>query len=171
MSLSGRTRCLFSDMAGAQFSEDRTYRYRLWRRWDSGNSVCFCMLNPSTANEHELDPTLRRCVGFARQWGYAAIEVVNLFALVSADPKLLTGHPDPVGPLNDQVLSDVFGRSAMVVVGWGAFAAAKARHQAIRTLLAEGAVTPRCLGTTSSGHPRHPLYLKRDTPIVAWEVS
>ncbi|TMF61888.1 MAG: DUF1643 domain-containing protein, partial [Chloroflexi bacterium] len=66
---------------GATFSADRRYRYRLWRRWDGARPVvAFVMLNPSTADARRDDPTIRRCIGFAKSWGFGGVEVVNLFA-------------------------------------------------------------------------------------------
>ncbi len=78
--------------SGAHLSPCRQYRYRLWRDWDPGAGRCvFVGLNPSTADEHTDDPTIRKCVGFAKRWGFGAIDMVNLFAYRSTSPKgLLT---------------------------------------------------------------------------------
>src|SRR5579859_5937119 len=96
---------LESMRAGATFSACRTYRYRLWRSWEPRGSRCvFVGLNPSTADESTDDATIRKCVGFAKRWGFGAIEVVNLFAYAgvrSTDPRSLLGVSDPVGPDND----------------------------------------------------------------------
>jgi hypothetical protein len=58
---------------GAMFTPTREHRYVLWRRWGEGPAVNFIGLNPSTADEQEDDPTIRRCIGFARNWGYDAL--------------------------------------------------------------------------------------------------
>ena len=82
----------------AAFSADRVHRYRLSRVWgDSGGGVCFVMLNPSTADAFQLDPTGRRCRGYAEAWGHRRLEVVNIFSLRSTDPAALYTHPDPSG--------------------------------------------------------------------------
>lgn len=102
--------------ATADFSPDLSYRYRLTRTWDQC-LVCnrppavFVMLNPSTADASLDDPTIRRCVGFAKAWGCPGLTVVNLYALRSADPKALWSHPDPVGPDNNRWISEVLLRA------------------------------------------------------------
>jgi hypothetical protein len=76
--------------SGAELSACRTYRYRLWRQWDADLApVVWVMLNPSTADESADDPTIRKCIGFAQRWGYGGIEVVNLYAYRSPDPRQL----------------------------------------------------------------------------------
>jgi hypothetical protein len=139
---------------GATFSADRRYRYRLWRRWDRTRPVvAFVMLNPSTADARHDDPTIRRCVGFARRWGHGGIEVVNLFAYRATNPRALRTVRDPVGPDNRRHIRGALRRAALVIVAWGAGADG--------SLLAE-LVGARCLGLTRAGRPRHPLYLRRD---------
>ena len=106
---------------GATFSADRRYRYRLWREWDRSRAVvAFVMLNPSTADASRDDPTIRRCIGFARAWGFGGVEVANLFALRATDPRHLRGVPDPVGPRNARSLKLALAHASLVVVAWGA---------------------------------------------------
>jgi hypothetical protein len=166
-----RTLPLFPDQAGADFSTDRVYRYRLWRKWGDAAPACFCMLNPSTANETELDPTLRRCVGFAKAWGCGGLEVVNLFAIVSPDPGVLLSHPDPIGERNDEAIVEAATRAGFVVVGWGAFPEARHRSVDVVRLLAEVGIAPRCLGVNADGSPRHPLYLPKTSALVALDPN
>ena len=146
---------------GAAFSRDGRYRYRLWRRWDrSRPAIAFCMLNPSTADARRDDPTIRRCIGFARDWGYGGIEVVNIFALRATDPRALRSARDPVGPRNDAFMLRAAGRSP-VVIAWGAHGALRGRGATALRLF--GARTRLlALGRTRSGAPPHPLYLRRD---------
>ena len=94
--------------SGATFSDDGVYRYRLWREWDADLPSClFIMLNPSTADATQDDPTIRRCIDYARRWGFGRLEVGNLFALRSTDPKALYAADDPVGPDNDDALMEM----------------------------------------------------------------
>ena len=93
---------LLGRAATATFDGAHAYRYALTRRWAVGAAMVFLMCNPSTADEQHEDPTVRRCLDFARRNGFAALTVVNLFALRATDPGELACHPDPVGPLNDQ---------------------------------------------------------------------
>lgn len=151
--------------AGAEL--DGPYRYRLWRHWrrDAG-AVLFVMLNPSTADAHSDDPTLRRCLSFARRWGYGGVEVVNLFAWRATDPRQLTLAPDPIGPRNDSIVAAAAAAARAVVVAWGAGGALGGRDQVVAALLRQH--QPRCLGVTAAGAPRHPLYVRADQRRLRW---
>jgi hypothetical protein len=93
------------------------YRYTLTRVWDPAlQMITFVLLNPSTTDAVQLDPTLRRCVGFAKREGYGGMVILNLCAFRTKDPKVMMAATDPVGPDNDRVLADVTGT---VVAGWG----------------------------------------------------
>lgn len=147
---------------GAVFDPSRRYRYRLWRRWaDGGEVVAFVMLNPSTADARRDDPTIRRCGGFARAWGFAAMTVVNLFALRATDPARLRRARDPVGRDNDRHILAAAGGCDALVLAWGNAGALGGRDRAVLALLA--GVRTDCLGLTGAGQPRHPLYLPRAT--------
>src|SRR5262245_13227298 len=106
--------------SSAELSPCGRYRYALTRTWgDPKKVVCWVMLNPSTADADQDDPTIRRCLGFSRAWGAGGLVVVNLFALRATDPDQLRIAADPVGPDNDSHLSTAaFGR--LVVAAWGA---------------------------------------------------
>ena len=146
----------------AGFSRDGVYRYSLGRRWATGGRrVCFCLLNPSTADARVLDPTLTRCLGYARGWGFACMDVVNIFALRSTDPAALKAAPDPIGRGNDAAIRRCAARGDLVVAGWGAHGVLHARHERVLGLLARHGPV-HCLGTTAHGLPRHPLYLRKD---------
>ena len=146
---------------GAVFSRDRRYRYRLWRRWDRARPlVAFVMLNPSTADGRCDDPTIRRCVAFARSWGFGGAEIVNLFAYRATDPRALLRVHDPVGRRNGRYLRSAVFRAALVVAAWGANTLVG--HERAAALAALSPRRPRCLGVTRDGHPRHPLYLRSD---------
>ena len=148
-----------SQFGGATFSADRRYRYRLWRRWDRSRPVvAFVMLNPSTADARNDDPTIRRCVGFARAWGYGGIEVVNLFAYRATDPRELRAANDAVGPENRRHIHRAIARAHLVVLAWGAHGSGSGLLSLPRA---------RCLGLTRAGRPRHPLYLRRDVRPVS----
>jgi hypothetical protein len=130
------------------------------------SAVLFVMLNPSTADELVLDPTLTRCRNFTKRMGYFRFEVVNLFALRSTDPRGMLACTDPVGPDNDQIVAKSIAAASIVVVGWGAFPLAKERAKQL-VELAKGK-SLYCLGTTKAGWPRHPLYLKSDSELQPW---
>lgn len=161
------------DEATATFSPCRTYRYALTRRWDTTWPMAvFIMLNPSTADAFTVDPTIRRCINFARSWHAGGLTVVNLFALRSTDPKALYPHLDPVGADNDQVITDVLTAAepiGPVIVAWGQHGALHGRDRQAAQLLRRHDITPLCLGLTKHGHPRHPLYVRGDTATVAYQ--
>jgi hypothetical protein len=149
--------------SGAAFSPTRNYRYALWRRWEpNAPYVLFIGLNPSTADENEDDPTLRRCKRFAADWGYGAIYMANLFALRATDPKEMLEHGDPIGADNDRWLENLARGAGLVVAAWGAHGGHQRRDDQVKTLLH---CELKCLGKTKSGRPRHPLYIKADKPL------
>ncbi len=152
----------------ASFDRTRRYRYALLRRFPAGSGrVCFCMLNPSTADARVNDPTVRRCVGYALGWGFEELEVVNIFALRSTDPTALTRAADPVGPRNDAAIRRAARRADLVVAAWGAWGSLMGRGDAALALLCREADV-HLLGRTRSGQPRHPLYLRADArPVTA----
>ncbi|GAB4590015.1 DUF1643 domain-containing protein [Nocardia sp. IFM 10818] len=136
-----------------------TYRYLLTRRWAQHAPVLgWVMLNPSTADADADDPTIRRCIGFARAAGFGGIVVRNLYALRATDPRALRRHPDPVGPDNDAHLARCADEK-ITVLAWGSGGGARAGE--VLALLAEHGVRAYHLALTRDGHPRHPLYLPR----------
>lgn len=141
-------------------SEDRAYRYRLWRTWDPAlPSVLWVMLNPSTADETKDDLTVKKCQGFAKRWGYGNIEVVNLFALRATNPRELSRHPDPIGPMNMTFIEKAISRTALIVGAWGgSFPKGFDQHRyQVECMLSERYAI--CLGHTQDGAPRHPSRL------------
>ncbi|MCY4654811.1 MAG: DUF1643 domain-containing protein [Dehalococcoidia bacterium] len=150
----------------AYFSEDRRYRYLLRRRvGDSSRRVLFVMLNPSAADEVRDDPTIRRCIGFARKWGYGLLDVVNLFALMSTDPKGLLEVDDPVGPYNDAMIHHALEAADSVVLAWGNHGLDHPGRVKEVTAMVRRSAQPLCLGLTLKGAPRHPLRLARTTAL------
>jgi hypothetical protein len=148
--------------AEALFDPSGRYRYRLSRRWaGGGRAIAFVMLNPSTADAERDDPTIRRCSGFARAWGFSAMTVVNLFALRATDPARLRRARDPVGRDNDEHIAAAAAACDALVLAWGAHGALGGRDRDVLALLR--GCRPACLGVTRSGQPRHPLYLPSAT--------
>jgi hypothetical protein len=148
-----------------------TYRYRLERHWSGGTGLCgFIMLNPSTADERSDDPTIRRCIGFAKGWGYSGLIVGNLFALRATCPAALLAAGDPVGgEANAQALVDLIDEAGLILCAWGHFSAVGDHGREAIALVRERGRVPHCLGLTKHGAPRHPLYLPASTQPVALE--
>jgi hypothetical protein len=156
--------------SSAVISPDGVYRYQLRRQWGDDLTCGFVMLNPSTADADVDDPTIRRCLGFARGWGYDALIVVNLFALRATDPKRLKTHPDPIGD-NDRHIAAAVREMDMVICAWGAHPLAAKRATKVETILRRYRACPEicCLGKTRDGAPRHPLYVKGDVHPVPFD--
>lgn len=163
----------------AVISDDGLYRYALERRWDDDTlldpepaaPLTFVMLNPSTADAELDDPTIRRCVGFARAVGAQALAVVNLYAYRATKPADLWRAADPVGPRNDDVLT-AYAEAALeaelpLVAAWGAHARPD-RVAAVLELVAAAGAQLTALGVTTAGAPRHPLYLPADARPARW---
>lgn len=147
------------------------YRYRLQRTGlcPGSDRVLFVMLNPSKADGRVDDPTIRRCMGFARGLGCAELEVVNLFAWRATKPAELHGLPDPVGSDNDWHIADAAARVGPVVCAWGASRMVDRRrlHRVLELL-------PRplhCLAVTKAGAPKHPLYVPAAAPLCVWRPA
>lgn len=156
----------------AIISECGRYRYRLARRWGPGPAVLFIMLNPSTADAEQDDPTIRRCVGYAKALGAGSLEVVNLFALRATDPNELARDVAPVGPANNSHIWEAAQRAEMVICAWGAHPEARHRARQVVDLLHAAGARPMCLRRTKAGHPAHPLYLPASArPVPLAEPS
>lgn len=159
-----------SDYSDALFSDCGTYRYRLCRRWGTGSVATFVMLNPSTADAIVDDRTIGRCISYARSWGLSGLEVVNLYAFRSTDPKGLWAEGvDPVGPENDRhievVALEAAWRGAPIVAAWGG----SARPDRVRQVLnIPNMDRLTVLSLIKSGEPGHPLYLKGDLTPQPW---
>ena len=149
---------------------DGDYRYSLTRTWrdtpQAHGTLIWIMLNPSTADAYQDDPTIRRCVSFSKRWGHNKVVILNLFALRSTDPKALLTHHSPVGPFNDDYLM-AHCRNCGVVLAWGAHKAARDRGKEVIELIKPTAHL-FCLGRTKSGAPKHPLYVAGNTQLQEW---
>ncbi len=160
----------------AIFDNDNRYRYVLLRRLHNEGSILhFCMLNPSIADQDQDDPTIRRCMGFARRWGYALLVVTNIFAFRAGDPRMMAVESDPVGRLNDHYIQANVEACHRTIVAWGDWGLVKAatyrgsRGPEVLDLLSLHGLTIYHLGLTQKGQPKHPLYLRADTEPVEWK--
>jgi hypothetical protein len=152
----------------AVLSPDERYRYLLTRECAAGPGLTFIMLNPSTADDQVDDPTIRRCIRFAGREGAGRLVVVNLFALRATDPRELARHPDPAGPRNDEFILMHCRPGSRVVAAWGAHPFAAERARAVTAAVVGNGASLHCLGVTKDGHPRHPLYVRGDAPLLPY---
>lgn len=139
----------------AVLSHDNIYRYQLSRIWDEEKpKILFIMLNPSTADEFVEDPTIRRIVTYAKDWGYGGVYVGNLYAFRSTDPKGLKSIADPVGPENITHIQTLISVVDKVIYAWG-------NEEKEPDWLKKMVDTPYCIEISKKGIPKHPLYLKK----------
>lgn len=154
-------------------------RFLLTRRWVADEAtpfVLFCMLNPSTANATTDDPTIRKCMAFARSWGYGALRVVNLYDYVTASPKELKVWAEKYEAINarrhhEEHALDLIGIQSetadLTVCAWGAFGKEfAARARVVYPYLSR----PHALRVTKDGHPGHPLYLPGNLVPVPYSL-
>ncbi|MDX1816071.1 MAG: DUF1643 domain-containing protein [Marinobacter sp.] len=158
----------------ARISPCGRYRYLLTRQKECAHpergTALFIMLNPSTADAEMDDPTIRRCRRFAKDWECSGLTVANLYAFRATNPSELWKQEDPVGPENNEQLYALAKEYGDLVCAWGGNAKPERVQEVIRILEGAGARL-WCLGTTKSGAPRHPLYIKADQKLLPWPQS
>lgn len=161
------------------FSPCRLYRYTLWREWSMephnlwtfdphlayypGRGTEFLQvigLNPSTADETENDPTIRRCIRYAREWGFVALCMTNLFAWRDTKPEKMKRVAEPIGVDNDKHLYEIAKAAGMTLCAWGIHGKHRERHLHVQRLLQD--IPMFCLGLNDDLSPKHPLFLKAD---------
>jgi hypothetical protein len=156
---------------GAEFSKCRSWRYILWRRWEYSLPMMNVIgLNPSTADETSNDPTIRRCIGFARDWDFGGFYMTNLFAFRATLPKDLRKAPEPVGPENDRWILEAANRSKLILAAWGRNGDFHGRDMAVCRLIPQHLhpdlycfrISPR------TGMPEHPLYLPKTLRPISY---
>ncbi len=149
----------------ASFSRCKQYRYQLSREWDDQlPKVAFVGLNPSTADHRVDDPTIRRCISFARDWGYGGMIIVNLFAYRTPYPEELKQADDPVGPRNTFYLNKVFNETEIQVAIWGNDGTFLGRAEKYKNRFRP----LHAIKINQSGEPAHPLYLKKQMKPIQW---
>lgn len=156
---------------GATFDVSNSYRYSLWRRWGDETATpdrmcAFIGLNPSTADEKIDDPTVRRCIGFAKSWGFSGMVMLNLFAFRATDPDVMKRNSFATGPDNDEALKAVVARCGMTICCWGFHGIHQNRCGVVRFALRKHDLYH--LGLTKHGHPKHPLYLPANSERILW---
>ena len=164
--------------SGATFSPCRRWRWLLWRQWDPDRPFAnFLMLNPSTADEHKLDPSCTRARNFAQDWGYGGLVVTNVFGWRATDPEAMKAEPDPVGAGNDAAILRAARAAGIVVCAWGNHGAHLERAAAVVSMLLGAGIPLHALKVNGNGAPAHPLYLssrlrpRRWTPEMGGRVQ
>lgn len=156
----------------AIFSEDKLYRYQLSRLWDIHDPVVnWIMLNPSTADEFQDDPTVAKTQKFAKQWGYGKVIVTNIFAYRATDPKDMKACAEPVGAENDDYIEKAALESDLIVCAWGNHGEYLNRSKQVLDRLLNlpvDNIALWCLNVNKSGQPQHPLYVSLKTQLKCY---
>lgn len=162
-------------VSAAEFSPCRRWRWWLERRWDGqpigGPNVAACIgMNPSTADEEADDPTVAGLMWRARHlWGVGGCVVLNAFGYRATDKNRLLEVEDPVGAGTDAAIRRHAARASLVVAAWGKPPPPLAgRGAEVAAILAGLGVRAKCLGVNADGSPKHPLYIRRDAPLLDW---
>lgn len=165
---------------GAEISECGTYRYMLWRDWGEvvKNTVTFVMLNPSTADGEVDDPTIRRCIGFTRDWGFTAFNVVNVLAYRATKPHDIptTNLETAIGPENARWIEFALMGSDLIVPAWGSFRnpfmqAYEIAGEIIARVSRNLMIPVEALVLNADGSPKHPLYVPSDVTRVPYVIE
>ena len=149
----------------AIFSDCRKYRYALSRTWNGKKkTILFIGLNPSTADEKIDDPTIRRCINYAQNWGYGSLLMINLFAYRATMPTELKNVKNPIGNDNDLHIIELLKKVDLVVAAWGNEGSHLNRDKEVKKLIPN----LKCLKINKSGQPAHPLYQKKDLKLIKY---
>lgn len=159
----------------AQISHDGKYRHTLQRVWDSNKpTVMFMMLNPSTADAEKDDPTIRRCINFAKSWGYGSLYVGNLYDYRSTDPRQLLLAEKPFSSFNESYLQDMAHNCDKVIAAWGnnhIVEVLKMKFKDYLPLKKEMRDKLYYLDLCKGGEcPKHPLYLKKELTPIKYKI-
>lgn len=155
---------MISQFSGAILDSQRRHRFLLWRFWDDRPRMLFVGLNPSTANELENDPTVRRLCGFAQSWGYGGLYVCNVFSQITPNPKYLLPET-AVHAADTHAIKMAVELTVLAVCGWGD-GIEKAPYGIARANTIKGYLrAPMCFGLTAKANPKHPLYLPKNVTL------
>lgn len=159
---------LFADgTSGALFNDDRTHRLYLWRVWDESKRVLMWIgLNPSTADEHDLDPTLESVTRISQHNGFGGFFMTNLFTVVSKDPNILKGTEWGDFLKDKETLWNIKAKCDSIVFAWGNFKEAQARSAEIMREFKH--CNPLCIRKNKNGSPVHPLYQKGNSQLISF---
>lgn len=162
---------LDNELRLAAFSSDMLHRYFLtvsFKTVAKHRAINFLMLNPSTADERQNDPTVERCERRAKAMGFTGYTITNLFAFRATQPKDMKAADDPVGKHNDYYILEIARRHEMVVCAWGKDGGFMNRSTEVVQLLAMNGIDRYALRLTQDGQPYHPLYVGYDVLPKLW---
>ncbi len=159
---------MINQFSGAVFDQHRAYRFILWRFWNDSPRVLFIGLNPSTANELQSDPTIRRCIDFAQNWGYGGMFFCNLYSYVSTDPRLLSSE-EALHAANIPAITMATSLSVLTVAAWGNGVELVENGKSVAGHITKIIEPSLCFGLTQKGNPKHLLYLPSEAELIKYK--
>jgi hypothetical protein len=151
------------NLAGWSKENPPLYRYYLVRIWDPSKPFfAFIGMNPSRANESHDDPTVRRCINFARREGAGRFVMLNVYGYRSTNADIISKIAHPNGSENDFWIKKYVKEADVIVAAWGRNVTR--RGEEVLSMI-KNLNSIHCLGINSDGSPKHPLYLKSVTPL------
>ncbi len=156
---------MISQFSGAVLDHTRQYRFLLWRFWNESPRVLFIGLNPSTADEYQDDPTIKRCMGFAKAWGYGGLYICNVYGYRATNPDNLS-HVEANHAANLHAIRMAKSLCVLSVAAWGDGINKVWNGNGVADNIKEILESPMCFGLTQKGNPKHPLYLPNDAELV-----
>lgn len=151
--------------------QGKTQQYRsiLHYGWGPGETILWVMMNPSTATDECLDPTLAKCGRITKKLGYGGFSVCNVCDYRLTDSKLLHKQEQPCSGGNKHIMAHACLHSAITIVGWGNL------HRSIKQHASDAVLALRtagkdlyCLAINKDGSPKHPLYCKESSPLLIY---
>lgn len=161
----------------ATLSPDEYFRFSLTRAWintkdrDYHRSALFIMLNPSTANNYQDDPTVKRCVNIADTHDCDRLTIVNLFPFITPIPKVLMKWTAEKLDQNDAHIRDALEHTQLIICAWGSLVKDEILRSRAREVLKLIHVPTFALHINKDGNPKHPLYCKSDSKLVLFDKN
>ena len=148
------------------------YRYILGTR---GQHPLVCIgINPSTAVPDRLDNTLKSAERIALHNGYDSFVMFNVYAQRATDPDDMERELNPVlHRENMKAFSWLLSQFPSPPDLWAAWGAIIEKRPYLPSCVLDMAAIGQGLGArwftagprSKAGHPHHPLYLKKDSPL------
>ncbi len=160
----------------------KKYRWSLDIEISNRNKeIIFIGLNPSLSDNNFLDHTTKKIIKIANYERYGKIKIINIFALISKNPRLLTLNKDPIGYLNNKIINFSFYYWSNTIncdlwLGWGNKGQLFDRDINVLNLLRRYYCfkkikfskpnPPLMLKKTKLNHPMHPLYCLDQSKLI-----
>lgn len=163
--------------AEADVSACGRWRRRLVRDWTpegvTPRAILWVGMNPSTADALVDDPTCARERAFSQSWGYTRYLKGNVMDWRATFPSDVPLDPDLAATAQGHAALESMAREAhLIVAAWGRLPPRLVHLVPPATrILARSGTPVVCLGRNADGSPKHPLYLRKDTPTQPFPIQ